>query len=353
MKKRKRKIPLWLPYTSNISVAKSRLDIEYKGGKFSGDMSTVHSIMFYGAVCDLPESFLQLCAKYRVPVTIHRRNMTNAVWITPSTQTGTQEDMLERQLLVRANKKKSGHIARRLLFAKFESMSWLVSPPFQFSSYYYDISAMRALEAQHAKRYWSKYFTLLGASTDSRRGANNPIKSTLDAVSKLIHGVLLRYVLYHRLSPHHAFLHLPTNYPSLVYDLMEPYRGYIDKVVFNTVQEAQKERLDAKEYLPRAIVAVEDLLDTTVYSSPTRQLVTFQELLHGSVLALRAYILGEAHRFMPPIPGTKNGGRPVRAGYRLYGRSAGPTDFWVQAEEVVKKHERRMQMAVPPDGKTI
>jgi hypothetical protein len=33
------------------------------------------------------------------------------------------------------------------------------------------------------------------------------------------------------------------------------------------------------------------------------------------------------------MPTKPNGGRPVKAGYKLYGRSAGPTDFW----EVAKK----------------
>ncbi len=337
-----RRLPLWLPYTSSISIKKTNVFFSYKGGEYSSDIKHIHSIMFYGAVCDIPESFLQLCVRNSVPLIIHRRNMSDAIWITPSVRTTTKEDVLEKQILARVNKKKTVHIVKRLLNAKFQSMRWLVAPPPGFSAHQ-TVVGMRTIEAYHARAYWQKYFGLLKASQYSRRGGTNPIKSTLDAVSKLIHGVILRYILYHRMSPYHAFLHIPTDYPSLTYDLMEPYRGYVDKVVFDTIRYALETGCEPKEYVARSIVAVEDLLNEVVYTHPTRQLVTFQELLHGSVLALRAYLQKEATRFILPIPSKPNGGRPVHAGYRLYGRSAGPTDFWEIAENVANKHERRMK----------
>jgi len=87
-------------------------------------------------------------------------------------------------------------------------------------------------------------------------------------------------------------------------------------------------------------------LDEHVYVDATRQLVTFQELMHGSVLALRAYFLGEAPRYILPIPGKPNGGRPSKVGYKLYGRQAGKQDFWEKSRTAHAKHKKRM--AVKP-----
>ncbi len=338
-----KKVPIWLPYTTRIEIKKTFVSIDYKGGTYQGDIKNILFIMLYGGTCALGEDFLQLCAKYGVPICIHRRTMTNAVWITPSVRTTAKDDVLTRQVIVRNNKKKSVHIAKKILHAKFKSMEWLVPYPIKFYGKKLSIPEMINIEAQHAKRYWQKYYHLLGFEGHSRRGNKNTIKSTLDAVSKLISGIILRYIIYHRMSPYHGFLHIPSDYPALVYDLMEPYRGYIEKIVFNTILEAKEEGVDEKEFLARCIVGVEDFLDSQVYVEATRQIVTTQELLHGSVLALRSYLQGDSRQFIVPIPGKPNGGRPKKAGYKLYGRAAGPTDFWDVAEKVSEKHLKKME----------
>lgn len=71
-----------------------------------------------------------------------------------------------------------------------------------------------------------------------------------------------------------------------------------------------------------------DEISAILNAVSNRQIVTFHELLHGVVLALRAYLFGNSHRFIIPSVDKPNGGRPVKAGYLLYGRSAGKTDFW-------------------------
>lgn len=337
-----KRVPIWFPYTSHVEVKKSFVRFIYKGGDYSTDINRVLSIMFYGAVCDLSENFLQLCARNRVPICIHRRNMPNAIWITPSITTSAQDDILTQQILYRSNQKKGAHIARKLLQAKFKSMEWLVAYPFTFVDAYGSVEKMRNIEAQHAKAYWQKYFRSLGYGAYSRRGTRNEIQTILNAVSKLIGGVILRYIIYHNMSPYHGFVHTPTSYPALVYDLMEPYRGYIDKVVFNTVKYCQENNYEKTEYLARCVTGVENHLDDMVYTDTTRQIVTFQELLHGITLALRAYLHKESAQFIVPIPGKPNGGRPVKVGYKLYGRSAGPTDFWQVAQSVATSHERKM-----------
>ncbi|OJI09387.1 MAG: CRISPR-associated endonuclease Cas1 [Candidatus Vogelbacteria bacterium CG10_big_fil_rev_8_21_14_0_10_49_38] len=344
MKNNNRRIPLWFPYTSAIEVKKDKITFHYKGGVYSADVKNILSIMLYGGTCDLKEDFLQLCTKYSVPVCIHRRTMSTAIWITPSIKTSSKEDILSKQILFRGNEKKREHIARKLLKAKFKSMSWLTPYPVEFNNKRHRVKEMINIEAQHAKVYWKKYYELLGYKGYSRRGKLNILKSTLDAVSKLISGVVLRYIIYHRMSPYHGFLHVPTDYPSLVYDLMEPYRGYIEKIVFNAIKEARDSGVDEQDFLARCILAVEDYLDENIYTDATRQIVTFQELLHGVILSLRSYLQGESHKFIVPIPGKPNGGRPVKTGYKLYGRSAGPTDFWEKAEDSSKKHEMTLKI---------
>ncbi len=334
------KIPYWLPYTSQIQTKKNSFSFVYKGGECSPEINKVLFVMFYGAVCDLDENFLQTCAKNNIPICIHRRNMTKAIWITPSIKTSTKDDILTKQILFRENEKKRIHIAKKILQAKFKSMEWLVPYPIAFNRKKYSIKEMTILEAHHAKEYWQRFYEKLNCQEHGRRSKNNTITTTLDTVSKLISGVTLRYIIYHNMSPYHGFIHIPNDYPALVYDLMEPYRGYIEKIVFNTIIEAKQEDCDEKEFLPRCIVAVEEFLNSQVYTTSTRQVVTFQELIHGSVLALRSYLQGNCRQMVVPIPGKPNGGRPIKTGYKLYGRSAGPTNFWQLAENVSTNHER-------------
>lgn len=323
---------MWLPYVSDIDVKKDTLKVVYKGGECTEPWSSIHSILLYGSTCPLSEAFMEKCRAYRIPVCIHRRNVSDAIWITPSIR-GNADDLITKQILFRTNEKKRVHVAKQLLDAKFKGMKWLQPYPMHFRGFQ-NVETMRTIEAWHANEYWKKYYAALGFGDTSRRRKNNAVTSALDAVSKLIAGVTLRWITYHRMSPTHAFLHEPTEYISLCYDLMEPHRGYTDKAVFDALMKATENNVPEDMWVGRAITAVEDLLDSTVYTEATRQLATMQELNHGCVLALRAYLTGDAVRFMPPLPGKPNGGRPRIAGYKLFGRSAGPTDFWETARRV-------------------
>ncbi|MCX7956048.1 MAG: CRISPR-associated endonuclease Cas1, partial [Patescibacteria group bacterium] len=187
-----------------------------------------------------------------------------------------------------------------------------------------------------ARRYWKEYFSQLGVNQNRRE--NNEIQKTLNAVSKFISGIILRWILYHNLSPYHGFLHEPTNYPSLVYDLMEPYRGYFDKIVFDiykkNIDSSNNQEKNQTLLLPKSIEQIKDFLDKKIYVHSTRQIATFQEILHGIVLALRVYLNKETKRFIVPFPEKPNGGRPINAGFKLYGHTAGVTDFWTQAKKI-------------------
>ena len=342
--KKQGKVPMWFPYTSKIETKKSSVKITYKGGEDEANWKNIHSIMFYQGLCPLDENFLDACRKFNIPICIHRRNIPRALWIFSSVVSGV-DDILTKQILFRENEKKRTHIARTLLTAKLRSMKWLVGE-FEKFKRTASIKEMRIQESLHAKKYWSRYFRKLTYPEYTRRRNPNVIKSVLDATYKFIVGIIIRWIVYHRISPYHAFLHATTEYPSLAYDFVEPYRGYIDKWVFDAVTEAKKVGTDEKDFLKHSIFHVKEMLYTHTYTNPTRQIVTFHELFHGSVLALRSYLLKESYRFIVPIPSKPNGGRPVKAGYRLYGRSAGPTNFWEEAHKISKHIEEKHEMKI-------
>ena len=328
---------LWLPYTSDIQIKGKVVSFDFKGGQESLPFNRIHSIMFYGSVVPLSQKFLEECVKHKIPIVVHRRNMARAVWICSSTQTDVR-DLLSEQILCRENAIKQKYIARKLIAAKFKSGKWLLESSTTDLTSRLDIKAIRNLEATQARKYWALYYEKLGHPDWNRRDSN-PISKVLDATSKYISSILLRWILYHNLSPYHGYLHVQTEYPALVYDIFEPYRGYFDAVVFKTIRDLIALEADEKQWLPACINELKTFLDTRVYTDATRQIVTMSELMHGVVLALRSYLLGESSRFIVPIPGRPNGGRPKQVGYRLYGHQAGRTDFWAEARKV-DKHVR-------------
>lgn len=332
----KRKQYLWLPYLSEISLKPKTVRFVYKGGKIIIEWRKIHSIMIYGQSTELPQQFLEKCAFYKTPVIVHRRNIPRAVIIVP-TLPPDQENLLTQQVLYRENKKKRPYIAKRLLQAKFKSMNWLTPVDRDLLYRLANIEEMTKVESWHARRYWKNYYTRLNIESARRDDNKNIATVTLDAVSKFLTGILLRWVLYHNLSPYHGFLHKPTDYPALVYDLMEPYRGYFDKVVFDSIKEMQELEKTDSQIIGFAIENLKEFLDQKVYVNATRQIVTFNELLHGVVLALRAYLLSNTRRFIVPMPSKPNGGRPVKAGYQLYGHVAGKTNFWERARKVAQE----------------
>ena len=262
--------------------------------------------------------------------------MHRAIWIGGSWSM-SDKDILTRQIKFRENEKKSLHIARKILLAKIRSMEWLSgkSPVTENRlKSAKSVDELRGIEAAHAKRYWVKYYLALGFKRPERRNRNNDVSATLNAVSKFVSGIMMRYIIFHKMSVYHGFLHQPVSYPALIYDLVEPYRGHIDKCVFDALHEVHDDHMERDKMVSCCINAVKDLMNKNVYTHQTRQVVTFQELLHGSVLALRAYLIGEASRYIVPIPGRPSGGRPLQTGYRLYGRQAGPMNFYQEADKI-------------------
>lgn len=269
---------------------------------------------------------LETIARSGVPIVIYRRN-----YITGGLRPD-HDDTFTVQIVRRQNLSTRKHIARQLLYAKFKSMRYF-APTYPNLSLTLSIDELRRLEAHHANAYWRNYYRSLG-SDQTRRG-DNPVSMALDASSKFLIGIILRWITYHHLSPYHGYLHEPTTYPALAYDLIEPYRGAFEFAIWHALNGSGAGlQPDASRTTAIAVHAVKEALEEKVYCGLTRQIVTRHELLHGIVLSLKFYLHDRQSRFMVPRETKPNGGRPRKVPFKMYGRSAGKTDFWQQARLV-------------------
>lgn len=316
------KYPLWAPYVEEFSLHGKTLHIKYKGGEVECKPEEILSIMIYGNTPPIAPEIMEFLVRNKIPLIIHRRNLTTTVWVTGANR-ADNNDVLSRQILVRKDQRKKKYIARQILNQKFHDMAWLLKEPQVKLNKGMDLKELRNIEANHSQRYWEKYFKELEVPHFTRR-EKNPISEVLDAASKFISGILLRWIHYHHMSPFHGFLHEMTDYPALVFDLIEPHRSVIDKTVFELYKEA-----GANQLLERTINALKNKMNEQIFCPQTKQIATYQELLHGMVLSLRSYFLGETRRYSIPISGKMNGGRPQKNPWRLYGRKAGITKVYL------------------------
>ena len=321
--KRSKKVGLWLPYLQSIEkLPKGKSDryrFAFNGGEVTCHLKEIDFLMFYGATGSISIELLDKLATYKIPLLIHRRNMTRPYVFYPSLSE-MQPDILTRQIRARENQIRRAYIARTLIHARFKSMEEHIvisRTDYQRLAKLRSLGSIRALEAKVTKRYWGAFYRSVGMEGTTRRDKNQKVNTALDAGSFFLFGVLLRWALFHKLSPCHGFLHEPTSYPSLCYDLMEPYRYLIE----NSVADACKDMDTSDDYplTARSLQFLKAGLEEEVYVPATRQIVAEKNLLHGVVLALRSYLLGNTRRFFIPTKGIKKGGRPPKAGYALPG----------------------------------
>jgi CRISPR-associated endonuclease Cas1 len=319
--RRRAKVSLWLPYFQGVErLPKGKGDryrFTYNGGEVTCHLKELDFLMFYGASGDLSLEFLDKLNTYKIPVMIHRRNVDRPYVFFP--ERGNDEaDILTAQILARENQIRRCFVARTLVRERIRRFSPLCESGTGLDrklAAARDIAAIRNIEATASKKYWRRWYEDIGFPAVSRREEKHPVNEALDAGSFFFYGILLRWILFHKLSPNHGFLHEPTDYPSLAYDLMEPYRHLIE----DAVHEAVVERGGGDRLTPLTLSLVKERLDRRVYVPATRQEVRQKNLLHGMVLALRSYLLGDSRRLVVPAAGKKTGGRPLKIGYRLPG----------------------------------
>lgn len=315
---------LWLPYIQSITKKprSKRWILAWNGGAMETDLSSVDFIMIYGGFGVLPIEFLDDLNQQRVCLAVHRRNQERPYLFIPSSS-ADQEDILTFQLCVRSNEKSAAYVARTLIREKLAStgvMCPVSGADFKRLAASRNVASVLSIEAQHASRYWPTFYqAILGQNTPlpQRRECDHPINRALDAGSYFLHGVLLRWVLFHKLSPFHGYLHRATGYTSLVYDLLEPYRWWIDQAVLRAAPKVGVD--DAQLLIQESIGQLKAALEEMVYVPATRQIVRRKSLLHGAVLGLRAWLLDKQVRLVIPVEGQKKGGRPPNLGFKIPG----------------------------------
>lgn len=330
-----KKVPIWLPYLNSIEhLGGETYRFSYNGGVEECELSEIHSILIYGDYGSLNTAILESIVRKGIPIILHKRNVAPPIYICIPFR-HAKHDLLTKQILARSSPARCAYIARQILRAKFKSMSWLVRPP-TIPAKVFSLNELRLIEAKHSKTYWRRFFRELGLKAWRRNRSN--IQASLDACSKFLIGIILRWVTYHHLSPYHGFLHASPEYPALCYDLIEPYRGEFDKLLFKMFSKTKKLETN-KTLVGAAINTLKEALNEKVYCGLTRQVVTRHELLHGVVLSLRCYLLGQMSRFLVPTVDKPNGGRPRKVAFRLYGRHAGRTNFWPEVKKLVSQTE--------------
>lgn len=314
---RRGKVSLWIPYFSGADKVKgTTYDIHFQGGPIRVDLKTVDLVLFYGATGSLDLEFLDVLNQHRVPLMIHRRNQTRPMAFAPSS-TIDQRDVLTRQIHAREDGRRRAYVARCLIRARIETMNRRCAIPgstFARLRRLRSLESIRLLEAQRSKEYWKVYYGSLGLEGLGRRD-DHPVNAALDAGSFFLFGVLLRWILFHRMSPAHGFMHEPTDYESLAYDLLDPYRVFFEDAVF----ASRSNEPETESLTESALKALKASLAASVYVPQVRAWCPRKSLLHGVVLALRAYLVGDMQRFVIPQEGERKGGRPPRVSYGLPG----------------------------------
>ena len=255
----------------------------------------------------------------RVPLLVHRRNIGRPAVFLPAPRADA-DDILTKQIVARTHGPKRAYVARTLVRERFRGVE--STHPFPDTAYRRlartrTLGQVRLWEAEHSRKYWRRYFARLGHPDVTRR-EKGPLPAALDAGSMFLSGVLLRWLLIHRLSPSHGFLHEGTDYMGLVYDLMEPVRYMIEEAAAAACRVHPPS--SGSDVLTKATLSgLKHGLEKVVYVPATRQSVRRKNLLHGNVLALRAYLAGDMRRFVIPAAGERKGGRPPKVSYRLPG----------------------------------
>ena len=317
--KRGRRSTVWLPYVSEVTrTKKPKWKFKFNGGELETELSKVDCLMFYGATGSIPVELIDELAVQRIPLIVHRRNIGRPAVFLPAPNVDA-DDILTSQILVRVNETKRNYLARTFIRERFlaiQDVYPLAPSVLRRLSQSKTLKTIRAWEAEHSKKYWSRYFSEIGYPDISRR-SKGPVQSALNAGSMFLSGIILRWALLHRLSPSHGYLHQGTDYAALIYDLMEPSRYLIENAVSHAVKNGSS--CDTDNITKYTLSGLKASLEEIVYVPATRQHVRRKNLLHGSVLALRAYLSGDMRRFVIPVPGSKRGGRPPNISYRLPG----------------------------------
>ncbi len=105
---------------------------------------------------------------------------------------------------------------------------------------------IRSVEAQSSKLYWEAWFSALGAHGDAdkrtRQPATDPLNALINYGYGMLYGEVESAVITAGLDPMIAFLHRESyKRPAFVFDAIEPFRPWVDKLVARLALEGEME----------------------------------------------------------------------------------------------------------------
>ncbi|MCO4320344.1 CRISPR-associated endonuclease Cas1 [Aliidiomarina quisquiliarum] len=310
-------VSVWIPYLQSlIKSDKARIwQAEFQGGSIRLDLRKIHTLMLYGASGSIPIEFLLEAAKHDVTILIHSSRTRKPMVLTQHHRAG-KRDALSAQIIYRANERKRLVIAKALVHARILQMSWQLGSAQELAGQALrkkSLIELRAHEAVVTKRYWQRFYEEAGCAGMTRR-EDSDINQALNACGSFLVGKIMRWVVFHRLSPTHGFLHEPVSYEALVYDLLEPVRHWVECAVM----EASKS--DTSNLIAHSLAVLKKMLGEWVEVPSLQVEAKRKQVLHGHVLALRSYLLNETRKLNLPIDSTERAsGRPVKVAYQIPG----------------------------------
>lgn len=313
----KKKASIWIPYAKNLIKEKGRWRIEHGGGEVTINLALTGMIMFYGEGFAIPSEFLDETQKHKVCLIYHRRNMPNPIFIHYTKAPG-KEDLLSRQITHRSDGRLCGYIAKTIVKAKLRSQKTggLDAEPSRLSQTK-NLNEIRLIEAAAAGDYWRSFYKEIGLKI-SRRD-DHEVNKALDACSHFLAGLALRFILVQRLSPYHGFLHSDESYPGFIYDVIEPYRIFAETAVLSEYLKDGEGGL-----ISRSIGALKEILEGAVFVPATREYAKRKNLIHGCILAIKAFLEKKVRRITIPMEGEDKPGRTPKAGYSVPGAKKYP-----------------------------
>lgn len=239
----------------NVSYSEGLLVLEKEDGLLQ-EIPLVHitSLHLYSQSRVSTSAILE-CVKSEIPVFIEDKIEVSGMFWSPFY--GSLATIRKKQSLLSLSKLKYKVIQRLLMSKQTTRLEWLKP---LMSSYHYnrlsedftqinneistcvDDNKLRSLEAHASKKYFEEYFRLFpeGMVTSKReyRGAVQIINQLLNYGYGVLYKQITKSSIHAGLDPHVGLFHQPQhNKPTLSYDLVEAYRPYIERWVYEFVKD--------------------------------------------------------------------------------------------------------------------
>ncbi|MEI8390781.1 MAG: type II CRISPR-associated endonuclease Cas1 [bacterium] len=174
-------------------------------------------------------------------IILHCNNQYKPVgWTMPFDRVIRQEAFLNQ---LKQNKDFNHKLWKNILQYKFENQSYILN----YMEIENSISELskRPLpsEANIAKHFWNKYFKGLGSEIlREHKNAENFENKALNYGYAVVQSLLYRSILIHGLLPNLGIHHKARyNSTPLVYDLLEPLRGFVELFLYKFFEKNQEE----------------------------------------------------------------------------------------------------------------